>query len=255
MPLLAKVWLLRIAAILVLLGAWVVYATMGSASSILLPDVSSTVSELFRLLRSSELWQNALVTLVETAIAFALACTASVALAVLAARSRYWSDVVEPVLGWGYMIPQVVFFPLFILWFGIDNVSKVVFAAVGAFFPLALAAVRGVRSVDPRYVRVARAFGANQRQIDWTVRWRAALPLFISGLRVGAALSLILVILGEMLAATEGLGFMLTRSTQFYRSAESFALLIIIVAVGAIVYAFISRLNVDEARRSAKRRR
>lgn len=244
-----QVWGWRIVAIIAVGVAWYGAAYRGSASSVLLPNPLDVVEALGELVSSSELWSNTLVTLIETVAAFLIACLLSAVAAMIASQSKFWADVLEPMLGWGYMVPQVVFFPLFIMWLGIDSISKIGFAAVGAFFPLGLAAIRAVKTVDPRFIRAARAFGASGREITWGVRWPAALPLFVSGLRVSAALSLILVILAEMLAATSGLGYMLTRETQLYHSAQAFAVLIVIIAVSGVFYTLISRIEVDRRRR------
>jgi NitT/TauT family transport system permease protein len=115
--------------------------------------------------------------------------------------------------------------------------SKVGYAAVSAFFPIAYNSVRAFSRVDARYLRVGAAFGATAGQIDRQIKFRAAVPVVAAGLRIGAATTFITVIVAEMLAAQRGLGYELARSSPtFQRSAAFAVILFILIFVGLFQY-------------------
>lgn len=238
-----RIWGLRAVLLAVLLGAWAYAAGPGDVSTLLVPDIASVVDTLVTLLLEPSTWAQIGITAMEVAIAFAIAVVLSLIVVFVASRSPLRTRIVEPLLAWGYMIPTVIVFPMFILWFGINSPSKIGFAVFGAFFPMTFTALRGLRSVDERLVSVGRAFGATPNQVEWMVKFPAALPMLLAAIRIGAALALIFVILGEMLAATGGLGFMIRRSTQLLETPESYALIIITLVLVGLYYPLIGRIG------------
>jgi NitT/TauT family transport system permease protein len=151
--------------------------------------------------------------------------------------------VAEPVLAWGYMAPLVLFCTLCILWFGVGVWSKIFCANVSAFFPIAFNSLRGFRAVDLRYLRVARAFGASAGQADRPVKIQAALPMVMSGLRIGAALDIITVILAEMLASQRGPGHRMAHAGQTLMVPDVFALIVIVLVLVALLQLVIQRVG------------
>jgi ABC-type nitrate/sulfonate/bicarbonate transport system permease component len=146
------------------------------------------------------------------------------------------------------MAPLVLFYPLFITWFDIGMLSKVMYGALSGFFPVAFNALRGFRAVDPRLTRVARAFGASPGQTDRLVKAPAALPMVMTGIRVGAALNIITVILAEMLASSRGLGFELAQTSQTLQVPDVFALILILLVFVALMQLVIQRVSTSRPR-------
>jgi ABC-type nitrate/sulfonate/bicarbonate transport system permease component len=141
------------------------------------------------------------------------------------------------------MVPLVLFYPLFIVWFDIGMTSKIVYGALSGFFPMAFNSLRGFRAVDPRYLRVAQAFGASASQSDRQVKLPAAMPMVMSGIRIGGALCMITVILAEMLASTQGLGYELARASQTLKVPSVYAHIVVLLGFVALVQIFINRLG------------
>lgn len=243
------IWALRLGALAVLVGVWMYANGPGGVSPLLLPELGVVLEQFVELLTTETLRGALLVTLAEIAGALLIAITAGTSLGFWAARKPLRARVVEPVVAWGYLAPLVLFYPIFILWFGIGPSSKVGYAAVSAFFPIAYNSLRAFQSVDERYLTVARAFGASRLQTDWLMKLPAALPMVMSGVRLGAATSMITVILAEMLASERGLGYLLAKSSQTFAVARAFAvILFVLIMVGILQLAINKAFTAGQGR-------
>lgn len=230
-----KVWVLRIAVVMGIVAAWWYATGPGGTSRLILPPLDEVVASIADELGDRALYTNTLFTLSEIVAAFFLAATLGVLAGLICARGEVRARIWEPLLIWGYLAPSVLFFPLFILWFGADATSKILFGAASAFFPIAYNTLRGLRTVDPMYLRLGKAFNASHLQSDFIIKLPAALPLITVGLRIGAATALITVVLGEMLAATQGIAFELARSSQMYNSARTYALMLVVLVLVVVL--------------------
>lgn len=237
------VWGLRIAALVILFGSWIYATGPGGVSPILLPDLSLVWEQIRTLMTAGHTWSNVGVTLFELVIAFAIALIGGVLLGFVCSRTALRAEVAEPLIAWGYLVPLVLFYPLFILWFGVGTPSKIAYGAISGFFPIAFNSLRGFRAIDPRYLKVAQAFGASNSQTDRQVKMPAALPMVLAGVRIGAALCMITVILAEMLASTRGLGYELARASQTLQVPTAFALIFVLLMFVAIVQLVIQWLG------------
>jgi NitT/TauT family transport system permease protein/taurine transport system permease protein len=147
------------------------------------------------------------VTVMEIAVSIAITWTLGIATGLVAGSIPVLGLAAGPILSSLFAIPLVVWYPLFMVWVGLGSESKVLFAVVSGFFPIALNTMYGVRLLDRNYVRLGRSFGASPAQIVLRILVPLALPAVISGLRVGTALIVIGVVVSEMLASLAGIGF------------------------------------------------
>lgn len=230
-----KVWLLRAGLLAALVGAWAWASGPGGVSRILLPSLSDTGSSLGAYLGSGGFWHSAGITVLEIAVAFFISAAGGCLLGFAASRREFGAAVLEPLLAWSYMVPLIVFYPLFILWFGVGMWSKIFYGAVSGLIPVAYNTIRGFRAVDPRYLRVGRAFGASSLQTDLLIKLGAAMPMVLAGLRIGAAINVITVILAEMLSALQGLGYDLSQAYQLLDVPGTYALIIILLVLVGII--------------------
>jgi NitT/TauT family transport system permease protein/taurine transport system permease protein len=148
-----------------------------------------------------------------------------------------------PLLSSLYAIPFVVIYPVLTAWLGIGPASKVWFAGFYGFFPVALATAAGVQLVDDRLVRMARANGANRRQLAIEVIIPSAMPAVVSGLRIGGALTTIGVVVAEMLAATDGIGFLITQNRTMFRTAEVYFGIVLVVLLAGTLDTLVGRIE------------
>lgn len=236
------VYALRLAALGVLVGAWAYATGPGHVSKVLLPSLSSFGSAVSATVRSGAVWSDVGYTVVELALSVVISCVGGVIVGFWTARGRFRRQVLETMYAWGYMTPFVLFYPLFLLIFGIGTTSKVAYAACGAFFPVAYIGTRAFGDVSSVYLRAGRAFGASRWQIDWSIKLRAALPVLKSGLRIGVASCVIYVIFGEMLGASRGVGFRLGEASATLDVPVAYALTALIIVLAAVLQAATNRL-------------
>lgn len=241
-----KVLGLRTAAVLAFFGAWLYLTGPGDISPLVLPDLPRVAEEFWLFVSSAELYGHAIVTIFEIFMALSIAGLAGFLIGFWGARTERRAGVLEPLLVWGYLVPTVLFYPLLLLWFGFGMSSKIAYGAMSAFFPIAYNCLRGFRRVDLRYLNVGHAFGASGRQMDWVIKLRAALPMAAAGLKIGAALSMITVIVAEMLASSQGLGYLIRFYSQSFSTARTFAIiLVVLVVVGIFQYGVKKLLRED----------
>src|SRR5690348_5346994 len=146
-PRIAIVWLIRILAIALLFGIWVFLNGPGGVSRIILPSPSAVSDAFASLLNRPVVWSGLVTTLTEIFSAFLLASVGGIAFGFWAARKVTRAKIFESMLAWGYMVPLVLFYPIFVLWFGVDISSKIAYATTSAFFPIAYNSLRGFNSI------------------------------------------------------------------------------------------------------------
>lgn len=229
------VWGLRLLLAAVLFGVWLYLTGPANVSPVIVPRISPVFTQLWQLIRSGSFWSQAKVTGEEILIAVAISSVGGIALGVWAARGRLRAVTLEPMLVWAYTAPVFLFYPLFLLWFGVGIWSKILYAVAGALVAVAYNTLKGVRSVDRRYLTMARAFGASRWQQELLVTLAAARPMVLAGVRVGVALCFIGVILGEILGSAEGLGYQLSAASQLNDVPLVAAYIILIVVFVALV--------------------
>jgi ABC-type nitrate/sulfonate/bicarbonate transport system permease component len=182
-------------------------------------------------------------TVSEIVLATATAWCCGVAFGVLAGAGAARSLVFAPILSAAIAVPLVVFYPVAIAWLGIGAASKIAYGSAAGAFPIALATLLGIRSIDPRYGEMARAMGASRAQILTQVVVRLALPAIVSGLRVGTSLTIISVVQGEMLASTDGLGFLISYHRALFNVGHVYLGIALVLAVAAVSNVALSALE------------
>ena len=157
------------------------------------------------------------VTLTELAIAFAISATSGVTLGYLISRSPYRIRVFEPLLAGIYSVPIILFLPLYVLFFGLGPASKIALGATISFFPIALNTIAGFGYVDTVLVTAARSMGASDDQLFRYVLLPAALPIILTGMRMGFTVALLSIIGSETIASLAGLGHRIVHLAEAWR--------------------------------------
>jgi ABC-type nitrate/sulfonate/bicarbonate transport system permease component len=138
----------------------------------------------------------------------------------------------DPLVAIGFPAPKIAFVPVFILWFGIDDLSKMLLVAFSCVFPAILSAHHGAASVNAKLIWSAQAMGASERRILWRVIVPAALPHLLSGLRVSLPLALITAFTAEMVAGGGGIGAALMFAQRFFETPTVFFYILLMLASG-----------------------
>lgn len=181
--------------------------------------------------RDPQFYADLRITAVEMAAGYGLGAVLGILTGATFARWRFAADVFDPFFVALNSIPRIALAPLIIIWFGIDISSKVVLAATLVYFMTFFSTLAGIRGVDEAVVNVARVMGASHWQIFLKVQLPGALAWITSGLRLSLPFALIGVIVGEFLAASEGLGYRLNMYSTTYKPNGVFAMLIVLMVI------------------------
>jgi sulfonate transport system permease protein len=201
-------WLgLLIPAILLIL--WEIFSAIGIFPPNLLPAPSTIALTLLNLTLSGELVEHIAVTFYRVFLGFFLGAFAATILGSFTGYSRAAYRLLDPLLQALRNIPSLAWVPLFILWLGIYESSKIALIAVGVFFPVYLNLMTGIQHVDRKLVEVGQAYRLNQLQLIGRVFLPATLPTYIVGLRSGLGLGWMFVVAAEIMGASSGLGYLL----------------------------------------------
>jgi len=217
-------------ALVILIGAWELVVRLFHVPTFIIPAPSAVAAELVK--NPLWLWNHTYQTLFATLAGFSVAVVAGIALALVIVYSRVAEDLIYAVLVGLNSVPKVAIAPLFIIWVGTGFSSKVVMAAVIAIFPIVIDAVLGLRSVDPDLLDLSRSMGGRPLGILLKVRVPNALPSLFAGMKVAISLALVGTIVGEFVAASAGLGYVIVNAQSTFDTVRIFAALLILSAVG-----------------------
>lgn len=189
---------------------------------------------------AGQLWQRGLLqqdivtTIVRVAAGFVIGALLAIAAGVVTGLSRRVETAVEPTLQALRTVPTLAWAPLLLLWMGIDEGPKLTLVAIGAFFPVYVNLVSGIKGVDRKLVEVARVYNLTDAQIARRVVLPASLPSLLTGLRLGLSQAWLFVVVAEFFGASQGLGFRLTDSQQSSRVDLMFVALVVLALLGKI---------------------
>jgi ABC-type nitrate/sulfonate/bicarbonate transport system permease component len=238
----AIVWALRLLLLAIVVAAWAYGTGPGGISSLILPPLPEVLVAMGDLLGTRVFWSALAVTVFEMLAAFLLAAAVGITLGFFLSRTPLRARAAEPLLSWGYMFPVVLLYPLFLLWVGVGIGSKIAYAAVAAFFPIAYNTLRGLRTVDENYLKVGVAFRASRFDMDRHIKAGAARPLIMSGLRIGVSVVMISVVLAELLGSNAGLGYELQRSASTLKLPREYAIALLLLVVAVTLQRLLERV-------------
>ncbi|MEJ0074771.1 MAG: ABC transporter permease [Alphaproteobacteria bacterium] len=218
---------------LVVGAVWEIVARSGLFPPRLFPSLEAIAAAFWRLTLAGILPHHALDTLIRLGAGFALAAIAGVALGIAMGRSRLAEDIALPLVSISAPIPGLAYAPLFLLWFGLGNMSAVLLVAFVSAFPIVFNTWTGVKAVKEIWVRSAQAMGADDTRLFRHVILPGALPYILTGLRLGLAQAWRILVGVEMLAAVPwGLGWMIFGAREFLNMDVMLAGVAVIAVIG-----------------------
>lgn len=210
----------RVSSLMAFLALWSLAGGLVEATRpfnpLFLPAPWVVIGALLELAQKGQLWVHVAATLERVAVGFAAGAVLALALGLLAGQIRAVRNVVEPVIELLRPIPPLAVLPLFIVWVGIGEASKVGFITYATFFPMFVTTVHGVTQIDGRLLRAAQSLGARPRHLFLRVILPAALPDVLTGLRLGVALSFFVIVISEFVGAESGLGYLINDGRNFF---------------------------------------
>lgn len=228
---------------LAFLVAWHLFTRYGDVPAFILPSPLSVWTRFLRSIEDGSLPYHTGITLLEIVLGLLAGVTFATVVGYVLAKSRSLERVLSPYLVASQAVPVVAIAPLLVIWLGDGILSKVVICALIVFFPVLVNTIVGVRAVPVSLYDLMNSLHARRAQILWKVEVPASLPVFLGGLRIGATLSVIGAIVGELVSAEQGLGFLLQLGDFQYDTAMVFVAVFILVALALLLYGMVTLLE------------
>jgi NitT/TauT family transport system permease protein len=202
----------------------------------LLPTPLEVVQRFINLINDGTLFYHTGVTLKEMGLGLLLGTTTALFLGYMVAHSRILAYLLEPVIITSQAVPIIALAPLLTVWFGPGLVSKVVVCALIVFFPILINIVTGLQSIEARYHNLFRLLEASPWQILFQLELPAAMPAFLAGLKVGGTLAGMGAVVGEFVASSEGLGYLVKQGQNLYDLPLMFVAISTLMIIALCVY-------------------
>jgi ABC-type nitrate/sulfonate/bicarbonate transport system permease component len=234
-------------------GAWWWATASGRISPLFLPRPDAVWTALVRIVASGQFWPAALVTLGTIARAYGVAIVCGIFAGWLVTRSKFATEAIEPIIAGLFTIPITLFFPMFILFFGIGTGSKVAYGAVYGFFPIALNTIAGLGAVEERYLRAARSMGASGFETFRHVLLPHAFPVILTGLRIGFFICFASVLGGETLSSVAGVGRNIALAAELMEPARMYAWIAFVIFTAIALNMLVTAIENHVARNEGRR--
>ncbi len=234
---------LGLVSLLVGLLAWHLVAQYSGLPNFILPSPLSVWTRFLKAVSDGSLPYHTAITLVEIVLGLLAGVGVATCVGYVLAKSRALERILSPYIVASQAIPIVAIAPLLVIWLGEGILSKVVICALIVFFPVLVNTIVGVRAVPPALYDLMNSLHATRSQIMWKVEVPASLPVFLGGLRIGATLSVIGAIVGELVDAEEGLGFLLQLGDFQYDTPMVFVAVFTLIALALVLYGFVTLLE------------
>jgi NitT/TauT family transport system permease protein len=229
-------WITTPLLLAVLVLAWHVYVQQAKMSAFILPAPAAVWAAWKQLILSPSLWQHTWATVYETLAGFFWASVIGVALGVALARLRWLELTLNPFIVASQVVPKVALVPLMIVWFGFGFTSKIVIAAILAFFPIFTNTMLGVKSVERGHRDVMVSLNATRWMVFRRLELPSSLPYVLTGMEIGVVLAIIGAVVGEFLGGNTGLGYLLVAKMGAYETDALFAVIVHMTMVGFVFY-------------------
>jgi NitT/TauT family transport system permease protein len=225
-----------VAMLVIFLAAWQWGPGLLGIPSFIVPPLSAVATEVVHAWRFDHLMLHTGVTVAEVLAGFILGSVLGAFAGYMLGMSPVAELALSPYILALQIAPKVAFAPLFILWMGFTVYPKILVAILIVFFPVMVNVLTAVRTVDPDLINLARAFKATRAQIFWKIEFPTSMPPMFAGLRIGATLAVVGVVVGELVGGNVGLGYLLTFGEGQANTPLVFVSIVMLTVVGAIAY-------------------
>jgi ABC-type nitrate/sulfonate/bicarbonate transport system permease component len=219
----------------VALVAWEAAARSGKWSPLLFPPLERIWNELVRFFTLPAMLHEALLSLERALGGFALAALAGILLGIMMGRSRLVGALLDPLFSGTYAVPKLALFPIFIFVFGIGSLSKVALVFLECLYPIVVMTYAGARDVNRTLLWSAQNMGASRAAILRRVVIPATAPFIFAGFRVAVPVAMIVVVITEMVASADGLGYQVIYAMSSLRTDRMLAVVVVIAALGYLL--------------------
>ncbi|CAN5846521.1 ABC transporter permease subunit [soil metagenome] len=230
---------ISVVTVVVLIAIWFAITNLGWVKPLFLPTPQAVFQQFYEYLMGTAndkpLWQHFLASMFRVFSAFILACVTAIPIGIAMGMSRVMRGIFDPPLEFYRPLPPLAYLPLIIIWFGIDEVPKILLIFLSCFAPLALAARAGMRSASQEQINAAYSMGASYMQVIRHVILPSAMPDILIGMRIAIGFGWTTLVAAEMVAANLGLGQMVLNASNFLRTD---IVIMGIIVIGVVAYLF-----------------
>jgi ABC-type nitrate/sulfonate/bicarbonate transport system permease component len=241
--LISPVTLVRAGIVLFVLLAWEAVAASGLLFRDVVPSLAVIGRALAELLADPAYYRHLGVTAGEIGVALLLGGSAGLAVGIVLGSNRLLGRAFEPYLYYLGPTPKIIVFPIMIMWFGVGPGSKVAMGTLSCFFPVALSAAAGMRTINPVLVRVGRSFRAGTVAMIAKIYLPAMRFSVLNGVRLGLGVAIIGTLLAETKLSNQGIGFLIINAYSTFNMPRMYALLIVLFVLSIGVNALVGRLG------------
>jgi sulfonate transport system permease protein len=213
---------------------WQTVVSIGLTPGRLMPPPTRLLHTFLALAQSGELQTHIAATMTRVLVGFGIGAAVGTLMGLLTGGSRLARLLLDPSIQGLRAIPSLAWVPLFVLWLGIFETSKVALIALGVFFPVYLGMLSAIQSVDRKLIEVGRVFGLSPTGIALRITWPAVMPVWVASLRSGLGLGFMFLVAAELMGASEGLGYLLVDGQQMGRADTILVAMIIFAVLGKL---------------------
>lgn len=224
------------AVMLVFLAAWQWLPALFEVPVFMLPPPTRVWSEFLRMWQTEDLLRHTSITAMETIVGFVLGSLLGLVIGFILGVSPRAETVLSPYILALQIAPKVAFAPLFVMWLGFTVYPKILVVILIVFFPIMVNVLTAIRTVDPDMINLARSFSATRWQMFRMIEYPATMAPLFSGLRIGATLAVIGVVVGELVGGNTGLGYLLIYGQGQGNTAMVFVTIILLTLIGIVAY-------------------
>ncbi len=224
------------AVMVVFLAAWEWLPPLFNVPAFMLPPPSRVWTEFFRMWQLEDLLRHTSITAMETVVGFVLGSLLGLVMGFILGVAPRAEMVLSPYILALQIAPKVAFAPLFVMWMGFTVYPKILVVILIVFFPIMVNVLTAIRTVDPDMINLARSFSATRWQMFRMIEYPATMAPLFSGLRIGATLAVIGVVVGELVGGNTGLGYLLIYGQGQGNTAMVFVTIILLTLIGIIAY-------------------
>jgi len=236
-------WILGGTAVILFLALWEWAGTSGAINPLFTSSPSRVANAFVRLSTEGELGHDVVVSGLEFLYGFGLAIIVGIPFGILMGWYRTFNAIMEPFVNFFYATPRVALLPLMIIWLGIGINSKIAIVYLGAIFAILINTITGMHALDEQLIKAARSFGASDMQIFKTIAMPGSVPFILGGIRLGLGHALVGVVVGELYAATAGVGYLIAVAGNTFQTDKVFVGVVIIAAAGMFITAVFKRIE------------
>ena len=218
--------------IVVVLALWEAASRSHLVSAQLAPSIEQISGQLWQFIVSGDLAFHATITLKRAFAGFFGAVACGIVFGTLMARLRVVEMLFEPIFSFGYPIPKIALYPIFVVVLGFSDASKIALVFLECLYPITIQTYYGMRSAERVLVWAARNMGADARTLFWRVLVPSAAPAIFSGIRMALPVALVVTIITEIIGESRGLGYVVSFQSASFNSAAAFAALFVLGIIG-----------------------